>query len=199
MSAHSIARLNITLDGVEPPVRRRIEVPLSIRLDRLHLVFQAAMGWTNSHLYEIRAGGAGWGEKMPDAGDNMRDAARARLGDVIADAGTDALTYLYDFGDGWEHSVKLECIVDALPGVLYPILIAADGHCPPEDCGGPSGYADLLEALSDPTHERHAEMAEWAGTPLNPALPAIGLHQRAVEALARKWASKRVRNKKSAE
>lgn len=198
MSAHSIARLNITLDGVEPPVRRRIEVPLSIRLDRLHLVFQAAMGWANSHLYEIRAGGAGWGVKVPDIDDELRDAARARLSDVFADAGTDALTYLYDFGDGWEHSVKLECIVDAVPGVLYPILIAAEGHCPPEDCGGPPGYADLLEALSDPTHERHAEMAEWAGTPSNPAASAIDLHQRAVDALARKWASKRVGNKKSA-
>jgi hypothetical protein len=61
MTATSIARLKITLDDVEPAVQRRVEVPLKIRLDRLHLVFQAAMGWTNSHLYEIRAGGVGWG------------------------------------------------------------------------------------------------------------------------------------------
>jgi Plasmid pRiA4b ORF-3-like protein len=61
MSADSIARLKITLDRVRPTVLRRIEVPFAIRLDRLHLVIQVAMGWTDSHLYEIRAGDVGWG------------------------------------------------------------------------------------------------------------------------------------------
>ena len=61
MTAASIAQLKITLDDVKPAVMRRIEVPLTIRLDRLHLVMQAAMGWTNSHLYEIRARDMGWG------------------------------------------------------------------------------------------------------------------------------------------
>jgi hypothetical protein len=85
-----------------------------------------------------------------------------------------------------------------VPGLPYPILIDAEGRCPPEDCGGPWGYADLLEVLADPTHERHAEMAEWADTPFDPAAPAIDLHQRAVEVLARKWASKPVGKKKPA-
>ena len=60
MTSNSIARLKITLDDVKPAVLRRVEVPLTIRLDRLHLVLQAAMGWTNSHLYEIRARDVGW-------------------------------------------------------------------------------------------------------------------------------------------
>ena len=47
MTAARIAHLRIRLDDVEPPVVRRVEVPLTIRLDRLHLVLQAAMGWTN--------------------------------------------------------------------------------------------------------------------------------------------------------
>ena len=68
MSADSIARLKITLDRVKPTVLRRIEVPLGIRLDRLHLVIQVAMGWTDSHLYEIRAGDVGWGIPDPDWG-----------------------------------------------------------------------------------------------------------------------------------
>lgn len=69
MIANSIAHLQITLNDVKPLVRRRVEVPLTIRLDRLHLVFQAAMGWTNSHLYEIRARDVGWGMPDPDWGD----------------------------------------------------------------------------------------------------------------------------------
>src|SRR5947209_614250 len=67
MSVATVARLKITLDDVKPVVRRRVEVPFDIRLDRLHLTIQAAMGWTNSHLYEIRAGGVGWSTPYPDA------------------------------------------------------------------------------------------------------------------------------------
>ncbi|MBV9511441.1 MAG: plasmid pRiA4b ORF-3 family protein [Caulobacteraceae bacterium] len=66
MPTPSAAVLKITLDDVEPTVMRRVVVPADIRLDRLHLIIQAAMGWTNSHLYEFRIGGAGWGEPDPD-------------------------------------------------------------------------------------------------------------------------------------
>lgn len=55
MTSITTVRLKITLDDVEPEVLRRIVVPLKIRLDRLHLVIQAAMGWSNTHLYELRA------------------------------------------------------------------------------------------------------------------------------------------------
>src|SRR6516162_3985581 len=152
MSAATIARLKITLDNVKPVVLRRVEVPFDIRLDRLHLTIQAAMGWTNSHLYEIRAGGVGWSTPYPDAdwaGDFI-DARKARLGDILEDIGTKTLKYLYDFGDGWEHTIKIERLVDPKPGMLYPSLIEAKGHCPPEDVGGPWGYSELLEALDDP-------------------------------------------------
>src|SRR5215207_8911618 len=110
MSADTIARLKITLDGVKPAVLRGLEVPFDIRLDRLHLTIQAAMGWTNSHLYELRAGDVGWSTPLPDldwAGDFL-DARKARLDGVLADAGAKTLRYLYDFGDGWEHTIKLE-------------------------------------------------------------------------------------------
>ena len=73
MTASTIARLKITLDHVKPEVQRRVEVPLTIRLDRLHLVFQAALGWTNSHLTEIRARDVSWGRGQLGAG-------RSRLG-----------------------------------------------------------------------------------------------------------------------
>jgi Plasmid pRiA4b ORF-3-like protein len=59
MSSDTIARLKITLDDVEPTVLRRVDVPFDIRLDRLHLTIQAAVGWTNSHLYELCAGDVG--------------------------------------------------------------------------------------------------------------------------------------------
>ena len=107
MSATTVARLKITLDDVSPAILRRVEVPFDIRLDRLHLIVQAAMGWTNSHLYEIRAGDVGFSTPDPDAdwGNDFLDARKPRLDDVLEDIGTKKLVYLYDFGDGWEHDV----------------------------------------------------------------------------------------------
>jgi hypothetical protein len=190
MSPVPIARLKITLDDVEPAVQRRVEVPLNIRLDRLHLVFQAAMGWTNSHLYEIRAGGAGWGMADPDWGDGPMDAAKSSLLDVLEDTGVKTLKYLYDFGDGWEHTVKIERIADALPGLSYPMLLDAKGRCPPEDVGGPPGYEELLTVLANPKHKRYAEITEWLSTSFNPHDAEAQNLADAVDALARKWTRK---------
>ncbi len=190
MTVTTSARLKITLDDVEPTVQRRVEVPLNIRLDRLHLVFQAAMGWTNAHLYEIRAGGVGWGMVDPDWSDGPMDASKSRLLDVLEDMGVKTLKYLYDFGDGWEHTVKIERIAEALPGFSYPVLLDAIGRCPPEDVGGPPGYEELLNALVNPKHERHAEMTEWLGATFDPRDAGTQYLADAVEALARKWSRK---------
>jgi hypothetical protein len=168
MTAAGIAHLRIKLNDVEPGVVRRVEVPLAIRLDRLHLLLQAAMGWTDSHLYEFRARDIGWGVPDPDFGDGLLDARKARLADVVQDTGVRSLKYLYDFGDGWEHTVHIERITDAAPGIKYPRLIKSTGRCPPEDVGGPCGYRDLLEAIADPDHEQHAETLTWAGSPFDP-------------------------------
>jgi Plasmid pRiA4b ORF-3-like protein len=191
MTADAIARLKITLDDVIPPVLRRIEVPLTIRLDRLHLVLQAASGWTNSHLYELRAGDVGWGIPDPGWGDGPLDARKARLSDVLQDVGTKTLRYLYDFGDGWNHTIKIERVAPAVPGILYPNLIDATGCCPPEDVGGPWGYEEFLAAHNDPKHERYAEFAEWMapGTFDPNAVDFDALHGQ-VHALAKHWAKK---------
>ena len=69
---------------------------------------------------------------------------------------------------GWEHTITIERLADPEPGVLYPRLIEVSGRCPPEDCGGPWGYADLLEAIKDPKHKRHAELTEWIGDDFDP-------------------------------
>jgi hypothetical protein len=187
MTAAGIAQLRIKLNDVEPAVVRRVEVPLAIRLDRLHLVLQAAMGWSDSHLYEFRARDIGWGVPDPDFGDRPLDARKARLADVVQDTGVRSLKYLYDFGDGWEHTVRIERITDAVPGITYPRLIEATGRCPPEDVGGPRGYRDFLEAIADPDHEQHAETLTWVGGPFDPATVDVESHARAVAARAKRW------------
>jgi hypothetical protein len=197
MSASTIVRLKITLDDVPPAVLRRIEVPFDIRLDRLHLTIQAAMGWTNSHLYEIRAADVGWSTPYPDedwAGDFL-DARKARLDKVIEDIGTKTMRYFYDFGDGWEHTIKIERLLDPVPRIIYPRLIEATGRCPPEDCGGPFGYADFLDAIGNSKHERHGELTEWIGGDFDPNVIDTDQLAAEVEALAKTWSRKSSRKR----
>ena len=197
MTTAGIAHLRVKLDDVEPAVVRRVEVPLTIRLDRLHLVLQAAMGWTNSHLYEIRARDVGWGIPDPDFGDGPLNASKARLIDVLEDVGTRSLKYLYDFGDGWEHSVRIERITDAVPGIAYPRLVEAAGCCPPEDVGGPWGYRDFLDAIADPNHEQHADSLQWIGGHFDPTIANAEALTQAVNDLAKKWTRRPSTRKRS--
>ena len=159
-----IARLRIILNDVEPMPMRHIEVPLKIRLDRLHEVIQAAMGWTDTHLYEFRVGDAGWGEPDPDGiYDGPMDAKKITLEKLLDQTATRTIQYVYDFGDDWDHSIRIERVNEAAPGITYPRLLKATGACPPEDVGGAWGYEEFLEALADPEHEQHEDMVRWSG------------------------------------
>ena len=192
-AGEAIARLKVTLDDVEPPVTRRLAVPLGIRLDRLHLTLQAALGWTDSHLWEIRARDVAWGIPDPGWPDGPLSARKATLWDVIEDTGAKTLHYLYDFGDGWEHTVKHLGIDDGEPGTAYPVLLDAKGHCPPEDIGGFPGYELFLEAMADPNHPEHDEMTEWYGDTFNPNQPPTDELKLEVLKLAKKWKPKKPR------
>jgi len=152
--------------------------------------WKASKGWTNSHPCEIRARDVGWGLPDPDLGDGPFDAKKARPIDVLEDAGTKALKCLCDFGDGWEHTVKVERITDAVPGSAYPVLIDAARRCPPEGVGGPWGYAEFLDALADPAHENHAEMKNWIGETFDPNAVDVEALADDVAALAKAWARK---------
>jgi len=189
MPTPCVAVLKITLDDVEPTVMRRLVVPADIRLDRLHLVIQAAMGWTNSHLYEFRIGGAGWGEPDPEGFyDGPLEAKKGRLSAVLADAGRKTFNYLYDFGDSWSHSVKLEKTAPAVDGASTLRLLDAIGRCPPEDCGGAPGYERLLDILADPDHPEHEETLSWCDGTLDPTRADLAALEGALDRLARHWA-----------
>jgi len=148
---------------------RHIEVPLKIRLDRLHEVIQAAMGWTDAHLYEFRVGDAGRGVPDPDGFcDGPMPAKKTTLEKLIDQTATRTIRYVYDFGDDWDHSIRIERVGEAAPGVTCPRLLKATGACPPEDVGGAWGYEEFLEALADPDHEQHEDMVHWSGGSFDP-------------------------------
>ena len=187
----TIARLKITLDHVEPVAVRRIEVPVDIKLSDLHLVIQAAMPWWNYHLYEFRARNHCWGLPDPDFdwADTRRvlPAKRSSLADLVEATGARAFKYLYDFGDGWEHKVRIEKTCEPAPDAIYPRLIEASGRCPPEDVGGPWGYAEYLEAMADPSHERHAEMVAWRGPNFDPNVVDVAGIEKELARLVKRW------------
>jgi hypothetical protein len=166
MSQHSpshdvIVQIKVKLLGVaKPPVWRRLQVPADTRLDQLHEVVQAALGWENYHMHVFSFGDEEFG--IPDSELGFSDEREVMLGELIAGV-DDRFRYTYDFGDGWEHEILIEELLDTDPDTRYPILVAAKGACPPEDCGGPWGYASLKAILADPHHDEHQEMLEWLG------------------------------------
>jgi hypothetical protein len=169
MSQHTaqIYQIRVDLNGTKPPIWRRILVPGDVTLRSLHNILQAAMGWTNSHLHEFPIEGASYGRPDPDYDDEMRDDRRVRLSQIAPAQGS-KLRYVYDFGDGWLHTLAVEKILPPEPGQQYPVCIAGKRACPPEDVGGIGGYAYFLEAVQDPTHPEHDSYLEWVGGPFDP-------------------------------
>jgi len=90
-----------------------------------------------------------------------------RLAGILGRVGSKAI-YTYDFGDSWEHSIVLEKRLPVDPNTTCPVCTDGQLACPPEDCGGIPGFYDLVEALSDPNHERHQEMLDWIGDDFDP-------------------------------
>lgn len=165
--AQPIYTLKITLRGIRPPIWRRVEVTPDLSLFELHRVIQGAMGWTDSHLHQIIHRGIYY--SAPDTEFDMPTVSerRTKVRDLLERA-KDRFTYEYDFGDGWEHDVVLEGIEEAQPGVRYARVTGGKRACPPEDVGGPSGYAEFVAAITDPNHEEHQSMLAWAGGKFDP-------------------------------
>lgn len=157
-----IATLRIDLKDSEPPIWRQVDVPTSVTLKVLHDIVQGAMGWWDDHLWAMVVNGQTYGPPMEDdwGAPPSKDATRTRLRDVLA-PDTTMIAYSYDFGDDWQHGLTLSDVRLGDPACAYPRFIAGERACPPEDCGGLSGFYEMLAILSDPTHEQHAEIREW--------------------------------------
>ena len=167
-AAGDIFQLKVTLLNITPPVWRRVFVDVGSTLDHVHEVIQAAFGWWNYHLHEFEIAGTRYGDPDPDddCGPPTVDERRIRL-DTVASVGS-TFGYLYDFGDGWSHRITVEKILPATSDTPVPACIGGRRACPPEDCGGPWGYGNLLEALDDPTHPDHRDLTGWLGRPFDP-------------------------------
>ncbi len=155
-------QLHVSLDGIAPPIWRRVLVPSNVTLRRLHGIIQKSMGWTNSHLHQFELDGRIFGRPDPDGEMYFEDDSRHRLGSMLITPGH-SMVYEYDFGDSWRHTVLLEEILASDDAFAQVRCMGGARACPPEDCGGTPGYQAFLEAILDPFHPEHREMLEWAG------------------------------------
>lgn len=166
--APSVFQLKVTLLNTKPPIWRRILVDGSITLDDLHEAIQAAFGWWNCHLHEFEIGRTRYGIPDPewDFGPATVDEHAVRL-DAVAVAGS-SFHYTYDFGDDWRHKVVVEKVGPVEHGTAVPDCIGGRRACPPEDCGGPWGYQDLLDSLGGRPGASAAQL-DFVGPGFDPA------------------------------
>jgi hypothetical protein len=158
---HELYELDVRLQEIEPAIWRTIEVPGAWSLEDVHFAIQVAMGWTNSHLHQFKIGDTCYGMADLDGADELEleDEREYCLQDLVERG--DSFVYEYDFGDGWEHDVTVKKIT-TVPKLARGRCIAGARACPPEDCGGSSGYENLLEALANPDHEEHESSMTWS-------------------------------------
>ena len=151
------------------PCKRRIIVPENLNFYQFHNVLQHCFEWEDSHLHQfvVEVDAVGyptkiicpqWDEMEDLPGVQVRDSVEVTLRDVFASR--KRIIYEYDFGDGWIHTVDL-CRVIEDCREPYPHCTAVVGDAPMEDCGGPEGFAYMMEALGDPKHPEHREISEW--------------------------------------
>lgn len=161
-----LLQVRITLMDVnDPPVWRWVIIPAAYSLDRVHAVIQAAMGWQDCHLHAFRVGDVSYGPPGPDGEVGYLNEHKFRLGGLTADR----IFYEYDFGDGWEHELVIEERITAAEGAAYPVCVAGEGACPPEDCGGSHGFVEFNALLAGPPSTEREEMLEWAGGEYDPS------------------------------
>ena len=168
-TAPEIYQLKVTLKEAKPPIWRRFQMAAEATLADLHPILQRVMGWESYHLHQFRVGRELFGVPDPHDpfGGDVTDERKVPLREVLPGAKA-KLRYEYDFGDGWDHEVVLEKILPPDPAAELPRCLAGKRACPPEDCGGVWGYAELLDAVSDPNHPEHEEMLEWLGEGFDP-------------------------------
>lgn len=189
-------QIKVTLDDIEPPIWRRLDVPLTTTLSELHHILQAAMGWTDSHLHQFEIGGLRYGDVEVLNQDRFEgdaqafEASEVRLRDFQFryDDGL-SFVYVYDFGDDWRHTVQIEKLLAMKPAPKTATCIEGARSCPPEDVGGPPGYFEFLRVLLSPEPdeiEEQRHLKRWSGGNFDPERFDVAKTDKAVRGALRK-------------
>jgi hypothetical protein len=167
-TAPTIYELQVELEDIEPRIWRRLLVPSTIKLPKLHDLLQLVMGWTDSHLHSFQFGDQAYSSADAELEElQMLSEKKYTLSAALGDSVHEFL-YEYDFGDSWRHHVSVKTIAKPNTDWFYPLCVAGARAVPPEDVGGTSGYLEFLSAINGPKHEDHDAMLEWIGGAFDP-------------------------------
>jgi hypothetical protein len=155
----NVYQLKLALRGVRPPIWRRLLVGDNVSLHQLHQIFQAAMGWEDTHLHRFTINGELYGEPSTEGFYRVKDERRSTLGET-APNGKTKFRYEYDLSDSWDHEVEVEAILPVSPEQSLPVCITGKRAGPPEGIGGAWGYAALMEATVNPRHPERERFAK---------------------------------------
>lgn len=157
----NILKLRIKIPVIEPEIWREILIKNDITFKKLHEIIQLSFGWTNSHLYNFDVNGILF--SMPDKEFENNDLdVKNKITEFLIEKGQKAL-YTYDFGDNWEHEIEIVDVLKKEKGIRYPKCLGGKRNGPPEDCGGISGYEDVIDALTSKDKSEHEDLLEWLG------------------------------------
>jgi hypothetical protein len=164
----NVLQIKITLDDVNPPIWRRIEVPENYNFAELHRAIQDSMGWMGNHMHAFRLTGTTEDSEISigppsfklSEPENYQVEDAVKVKKYLKKEG-DFCTYEYDFGDSWNHIVELEKNKPKEKGANFPRCTDGKRACPPEDCGGAPGYDELLKILKNKRHGEYQQMKAW--------------------------------------
>jgi Plasmid pRiA4b ORF-3-like protein len=172
----NVLHLKIALRYIKPLIWRRVEVPDTLTFWEFHFVLQILFDWENSHLFEFRQGRGsindfltGSPPVMPGDEDHMPewqlDPHQVTLDEILRKP-KDKVTYVYDFGDYWEHDIVVEKVQPLAEGAPLPAVrcLAGKRAAPLEDIGGFPGYEQFLEVLAEKAAGKRKRLpSEYAG------------------------------------
>ncbi len=159
-----ILQLKINLEGITPKIWRRFLVKDSITFQELHNTIQAVMGWDDYHLFEFQINGTSI--SADEEGHNLAESSfslKSKINTLI-NLEKQKFTYVYDFGDDWEHAIVVEKVLDSADSPFVPYCIEGERACPPEDCGSVPGYYELIRIKKNKRHPEYDErIVDWLG------------------------------------
>ena len=173
-------KIKVTLNLKDHNIWRRLVVPVNFTFKQLHEIMQAAFGWKDYHLHEFyifkdkeikhdpvdlfNRGGikpvinlVGNKEDLNYPGDVPM---KLEKGIKISEYIPASMIYNYDYGDYWQHSIKVEEIIDNY-NKNFPVCLEGNGKTPPEDVGGEGGFERFLEIINNEDHPEYQRMINW--------------------------------------
>jgi Plasmid pRiA4b ORF-3-like protein len=137
-------QFHVLLPGINPPIWRRLLVRSDSSVADLHHILQIAFRWSDFHLHRFLIRGTEYGISRAGSTSFTTDPKRVYLAD-FGFRPRERFLDEYDFSDLWQHQVRFEATRPVEAGRIYPVCVGGARSAPPEDCGGPAAYMELLD------------------------------------------------------